>query len=568
MARISTSSPTRKSAKSPSVGLSLSGARALARPDEWAINMRLRVDGRDFSLVGREYVRDVIRDTSAEIWIPKAAQMAFTVTALTKSLHNVIERRWNGLYLLPVKTGAIPFVQARIDPILASNPRLSSKFASVDNRLHKQSTDKINLYIRGTNIARELQEIPVDFEIWDERDRMVDENLPDARHRMDGSNIRKLMVLSTPTVDGYGVYSEDGWERTDQHRWEVACPHCSRYQVLNFNDPSLDYNSIKVGDDKYDCRMECAFCHKEISDQARPGLNATGRWTPYKPDGALRGYHISQFNSPTQPLYEIMGDFFAGQRDSRRLRAFFNQNLGLAYTSAGDKITPELLDACVQSGYHMGGIPNSALALGIDVGTVIHVWGWHFDRNKRNMLWTVKTFRKWDELDNFLGSLTSWRGVIDAHPEKSKAYDLAMKYHGKLWLGFSSDRPQAHDMANFANLVTGEPGHVTIDKTMACDTLIQNMIKGNVILPPEARELGEHMPQKPYGGLYHQMVQMVRVEEEDPKGNLIARWRKNRNADHWHHAAMFATVAEKISPKLVVPRGISEMFAKSGVMNG
>lgn len=563
MSKISSSSTAVKKGKSPSLAASLRGARSLARPDEWAVNMGLRVDGRDFSLSGREYVRQVIRDTHSEIHIPKAAQMAFTVTALTKALHNVIERRWNGLYLLPVKTGAIPFVQARIDPIIESNDYLDAKFGSVDNRLHKQTLDRINLYIRGTNIARELQEIPVDFEVWDERDRMVDENLPDAKHRMDGSEIRKLMVLSTPTVDGYGVYSEDGWDRTDQHRWEIPCPHCGRFQVLNFNDPALDYNNVKVGNDKYDCTLECAFCHKAITDQQRPGLNAKGRWTPHKPDGALRGYHISQFNSPTQPLYEIMGDFFAGQRDTRRLRAFFNQNLGLPYTAPGDKITPELLDKLRVAGYSMGGIPNSALSIGIDVGTVIHVWCWHFDRDKRKMLWQLRAYREWNDLDKFLGSLTSWRGVIDAHPEKSKAYDLAMKYHGKLWIGFSSDRPQAHEMANFAQLKHDEPGHVTIDKTMALDTLVQDMLKGNVILPPDARELGEQMSSKPYNGVYHQMTQMVRVEEEDTKGTIVARWKKNRNADHWHHAAMFATVAEQVSPKLVVPAGISGMFGRS-----
>jgi hypothetical protein len=528
--------------------------------------MGLRVDGRDFSLKGREYVRQVIRDSSAEIWIPKAAQMAFTVTAITKTMHNVIERRWNGLYLLPVKAGAIPFVQARIDPVIESNDYLAESFSSVDNRLHKQSIDKINLYVRGTNIIRELQEVPVDFEIWDERDRMVDENLPDARHRMDGSEIRKLMVLSTPTVDGYGVYSEDGWDRSDQHRWEVPCPSCNRYQVLNFNDPGLDYNNVKVGDDKYDCTLECAFCHKEIEDNQRPALNGKGRWTPYKPDGRIRGYHISQLNSPTQPLYEIMADYFTGQKDARRIRAFFNQNLGLPYTAAGDKITPELLDKLRVSGYTMGGIPNSALAIGIDVGTVIHVWCWHFDRDGRKMLWNIRTFRNWNELDSFLGSLGSWRGVIDAHPEKSKAYDLALKYHGKLWIGFSSDRPQAYEMANFSKLVYNEPGHVTIDKTMALDTLISDMLKGRVVLPPDARELGENMPQKPYNGVYHQMTQMVRVEEEDTKANMIAHWKKNRAADHWHHAAMFASVAEKIAPKLVIPGAISGAFTRSRVI--
>lgn len=534
-----------------------SSLKSLARPDSWAGGMELKVDGKTFNLEGREYVKDVIRDYSPEIIIPKAAQMAFTITFLTKSLHSVIERRLNGLYLLPVKTGAIPFVQARIDPIIDSNPRLTTKFASVDNRLHKQTVDGVNLYIRGTNIKRELQEVPVDFEIWDERDHMVEENLSDARHRMDGSMYKRLVVLGTPTVEGYGVYADDAWDYSDQHRWEVPCPGCGRFQCLNFNDPSLSYSNLMLGDTADECVLECPWCHHVFIDQERPGLNAEGRWQPYNLHGTIRGYYINQFNSPTQTLREIMADYFKGARDNRKLRSFWNQNMGRAFSSAGDRITPELLDKCCRPGYTMGGLPNSSIALGIDVGTRIHAWAWHFDPYKRKMLWNLKIFANWGDLDKFLGSLTAWVGVIDAHPEKSKAYDMALKYHGRLWIGFSDERPAAHEMANFSIVKYGEPGYVNIDKTMALDNFIADMMNGIVVFPTHARELGESMPGKPYNGLYHQLTQMVRVEEENTRGNLIARWKKNKNADHWHHAGMFATVAAQQTPQLSIPSSLS-----------
>src|SRR5262245_15984419 len=328
MSQISPSKRLVVKKKRPKRAVGLDAIRGMARPDDWAINMGLRVDARDFSLQGREFVQQVIRDYSPEIWIPKAAQMAFTVTMITKSLHYTIERKLNGLYLLPVKTGAIPFVQARIDPMIESNPDLKANFSSVDNRLHKQTIEGVNLYIRGTNIVRELQEVPVDFEIWDEYDRMVMENMEDARHRMDGSEFRRLVVLSTPTVDGYGVYAEEGWDYSDQHRWEVACPSCGRYQVLNFEEPSLACNNLILGDRADECVLECAFCQREIRDHERPAMNGTGRWQPYNLDGKIRGYHISQFNSPTQPLREIMKGYFTGQRDSHKLRSFWNQNMG------------------------------------------------------------------------------------------------------------------------------------------------------------------------------------------------------------------------------------------------
>lgn len=552
-----TKSRISKGNTSPSQG-GLSSVRALARPDDWAVRMGLRVDARPFSIVGREYVRQVIRDYSPEIVIPKAAQMAFTVTFVTKSLHNVVERGWNGLYLLPVKTGAIPFVQARIDPVIESNDELKHRFSSVDNRLHKQSTAGVNLYVRGTNIARELQEIPVDFEVWDERDRMIEENLSYARHRMDGSLIQKLIILSTPTVEGYGVYAEDAWDATDQHRWEVPCPSCSRFQVLNFEEPDLDYSSLKLGDSAETCVLECAYCHHEITDLERPAMNALGRWTPMNPGGKLRGYHISQFNSPTQRLAEIMKDYFLGQRDMRKLAEFFRQNLGRAYTAKGDKFTPELLDSCRRQGYHTGGIPNSYLAIGIDVGTLLHVYCWHFDAYGRKLLWNIYLMKTFDELDKFLGGLVSWTGIIDAHPEKSKARDLAIKYHGKLRLGFSDDREQASEMATFHPLKAGEAGRVNIDKSMALDTYISDFIDGRVTMPIDARDLGENMPRKGYNGFYHQHLQMVRVEEENTRGTIVARWKKNRNDDHWHHAGMFATMAAQIKPTLMVPASISQ----------
>lgn len=534
--------------------------------------MELRVDAHDFNLEGREYVRQIIRDNSPEIVCPKAAQMAYTVSAITKAVHNVIMRDWNGLYLLPVKTGAIPFVQARIDPMIESNPALDTAFSSVDNRLHKQSKRGANLYIRGTNILRELQEIPVDFEIWDERDRMVDvinevSPLEEARHRMDGSKVKKLWILSTPTVEGYGVYGEDAWDISDQHRWEVKCPGCNRYQTLNFNQAELEYNNLKLGDTWRDCRIECAFCHRKITDEERWMLNADGRWVAHNLEGSIRGYHISQFNSPTQTVPEIMKAYYLGQREPVKLKSFFNQNMGRAYTAPGDKITPELLDRCRMQGYMMGGIPNSYVAVGIDVGMTIHLWAWQFDRYENKLLWNIKTFHKWDDLDRFLAGLTSWTGVIDAHPEKTKALELAKKYHGQLRVGFSEDRDQSSEIATFHPVKYGEAARVNIDKSAALDMFIADYLNGHARLPANARELGDPMPRKDFNEFYYQQMQMVRIEEENTRGDMRGRWKKNRNADHWHHAGMFATVAALSKPQLSVPAGFAAALNRN-VING
>jgi len=539
----------------------ISPVRTLARPDEWAIYMGLRVDGRPFSLEGREFVSQVIRDMSPEIVIPKAAQMSFTVTFITRTLHWIKERGWHHLYLLPMKTGAIPFVQARIDPTIDSNEFLREHFTNVDNRLHKQNVNGVSLYIRGTNINRELQEIPVDVEVWDERDRMVEDSLEDARHRMDGSKIKKLVILSTPTVPGHGVDSDDEWHSSDQHRWEIPCPRCNRYQTLDFEE------SVKLGDAVSECVLECKFCHRPIKDQERIAQNALGRWVSTNLNGIKRGYHINQFNSPVQTLNDILKGWFSGQKDTKKLKSFYNNSLGLPWVAYGDQITPEIIDKCRSKGHRLGGIPDGPVFIGVDIGTFIHVKASYLNRFGHKMAWQLHIFREWDQLDNFLSKLISFNCVIDAHPEKRNARDLALKYPGKVWLGFEEDRPATEEIAVYYPAKSRtEVGKVLIDRTMAFDQVISDYLGGRIVLPADARELGEYLERKDYNGFYYHLIQMVRTEEEDTKGRVVARWRKNKNPDHWHHTEMFETIATMRRPSLEVPVSIQEAFQKSAVM--
>jgi len=520
--------------------------------------MELRVDGRPFDTLGREYVRQVIRDTSDEIVIPKAAQMAFTVTFITRTLHWIKEREWNHLYLLPLKTGSKTFVQQRIDTIIDSNPILQNTFQSVDNVLHKQTTKGIALYIRGTNISRELQEIPVDVEVWDERDRFVEDHLEDAMSRMDGSKIKKLTMLSTPTVPGHGVDAEDAWWASDQHKWFVPCPYCGRFQTFTWEE------NFRLGDSADECVLECTHCRKAISDEQRASANSDGRWEATNLNGSIRGYHINQFNSPTQALVKIADKWFKGQKDAKKLRSFFNNSLGIPYVAPGDQLTPEILDKCRVPGYSLGGIPSSAVFIGVDIGTFIHVICYTLNRYGQRQLWQMKIFREWNELDNFLSTLTNFIAVCDAHPEKRAARDLSVKYPGKFWLGFELDRPQTQEIAVWHPLKHKEAGKVVIDRTMAFDTVIDQYMKGNVLLPPNARELGEHLERRDYNGFYSHMIQMVRVEEEDTQGRTVARWKKNKNADHWHHADMFSLIATFKKPALDISKDVLAVLESGG----
>jgi len=243
------------------------------------------------------------------------------------------------------------------------------------------------------------------------------------------------------------------------------------------------------------------------------------------------------------------------------MKSFRNNNMGVPYVAEGDQITPELLDRCRIPGHQQGGIPDGSVFVGVDVGTKLHVRADTLTRHGHRKAWQFRIFNEWGELDNFLEGLISWVCVCDAHPEKRAARDLSLKHHGRFWLGFEMDRDQSQELAHWHTLKYGEAGRVVIDRTMAFDTVISYYMNGKVILPMNARDIGEEMPNRDYNGFYHQMIQQARVEEEDLKGRLVARWQRNRNPDHWHHADMFCQIATIKNPGLFIP---AEMQTKMG----
>jgi hypothetical protein len=562
--------------------------QAYAWPDVWAMDLRLEVDSHRFDLQGREYQRDILRDESQTIVVPKGAQLGLTTAFILKSAHSITKRRWSVLYLLPVKAGSVQFVQSRIDPILDSNKSLAAFFKRVDNRNQKTTVDGARWYIRGTNIESELREAPADILILDERDIANEDFLADAYARLDGSKIQRSYELSTPTIEGHGVYGDEGYGVSDQMRWWIACPYCGTKQVIRWEDNVLPYLGDSVEECVDSCR--CTHCHKSWSDDQRAEMNATGQWVPDKPGAYIRGYHLSQFNSPTKklahPKLGILVNWFSGQRDARKLKNFYNLGLGEPYAAAGDRFSVELLNGARRDYREGHFVANSTKVIGIDQGhDVLHVTIWEPTGKRLRLVRAVQivadaTRKKWQVLDEeILQRYSNWMAVCDAHPDKEDCEALSVKYSGRFWMGFEKDRPDQDETARFDRSVWGEPSQVRIDRTAAFDSYIKLFLDGYADLPGDAHELGEYMPGKAYNGFYHQHMQMVRVHQADSHDRLVARWANGASAnklrktsstksgnrpDHWHHSGMFALVATMHDAPLVVSSEAGALFASVG----
>jgi hypothetical protein len=527
---------------------------AEAYSDVWAQVMALGVDGRNWDLKGRAYLKDVYRDNGQRIVCKKSAQMGFTVAFLVQTLHRVLIWKWNGLYLLPTKVGVIPFVQGRINPIIDSNPAIDARFSSVDSITHKR-TDSNNLYFRGSTVATDLREIPVDFEIWDERDKMASNNLHLALTRMDGSPHKHLATLSTPTAEDYGVDAE--YKDSDQRQWTLRCLFCNHAQFLDWEENVVIGDTVTIDECKATTYVQCQHCHKPWTHAQIMEMAEEGFWDPQQPGRAIHGYYINQLVSPTRTIDELTEIWYKGEirGDIDASRELWNSALGLAWAAPGDRLTVENLNDAMD-GYEMPrlhGISRGApVAIGVDIGRDLHVVAMQgFAEEKRRVV-DIR-IEHWQSLTELFLELTergiNWQAVMDANPEKALAENLAARFP-QLWLAFYRD-PKL--MSQVAEWKPAEPlrgkGHnvVMIDRTMAVDMCHSMIRRRQIVLPKGANQMVN--PGKEHGDFYSQMIAQTAITEPDSMGNPRRVYvQPGGRPDHFDHAATYCTIATTLQP--------------------
>lgn len=518
-------------------------------PDEWAMNIDMKVDGHDFSYKGRPYLKDIIRDHCPERAIRKSAQMGATVISLTTSLFWWQQWDLNVMYLLPVKNGTIPFSQGRVQPMCYSTPYIKGRLQAVDNINHKR-TAKANFYVRGTNVPTELQEVPIDCMIWDEYDKMHHVNMKLARTRMDASIWKWVVMLSTPTLPGIGIDAK--FQVSDKRYWFMKCQRCNYSQTLSWED------NVVIGDNFRETFVQCQKCkkpweHGDIIDASEQ----TGHWeiTDEQYSDDIHGYQINQLFSPTRTIKELAKIYFEGLDDPESMRELYNSALGLPYTVAGDRLTEEILDDCRDGESELSGsnhkFRGERVYVGIDVGKVLHVQAETRDMRTGKRIKRVVEIMTWDQVHRFLDSLDDFICVIDRFPETAKCTELALRFWGRVFL---CQYRQHSELSEWHYPATRQDvGIVKADRTIAIDTTNSQYMRRQVVLPRNMREVGEIQRTRSYNGWYRQMMSSVRMQQPDTRGNMIARWENVDGADHWHHSDVYVMLAGLMTTPAVEP---------------
>jgi len=475
--------------------------------------------------------------TGGRLIVKKAAQVGATEMAINYALYT-LDGQGSVFYALPPGPTQRDFAHGRVDPAISASPYILGMVHNIDNVGLKTFADGLNFYIRGTAItkgdprrAAQLSEAPADVLIVDEFDRVPPAAIPHLRSRLEDSNLRVEIDLSTPTYPDVGVDAE--YIESTKHEPQIQCQACARWQWL-------DWSVVRgpVADDLH-ARVVCSGCQSVIE---RSGMWGDGRarWVPRNPGAVVVGYWIPRLVSERADLDVIWGRS-QSIRDLDR-QAFWNNDLGLPYEPKGARLTRELIAACALHPAVYPTFPDRAswCAMGVDVGLDLYYWIKQRDPSGRERSVAIGSCPDWHDLDVLMRRYGVQSCVVDDAPELRLDVAFQKRHRGKVWLAqyvSSVDAPLARWVLPSKQ---GGTAVVKIERTKGLDEASAKVMLRIDALPADWESI-EHL-------LDHLTVNLKakRILED---GATVYTFPKTGKPDHLHHAKVYADVAMTRLPK-------------------
>lgn len=497
-----------------------------------------------FSFEHHPWTRDMLDSDATWNVGQKAAQMGFTVVGMNRTFYKIDVERQSCLYLLPTKTpDATDFSATRFDPLLELSPHLEKLFSDVKNVATKRAGSAI-LYIRGANSRSGLKSIPVSFIVFDEYDEMNQENIPLAVERTSGQLIKQFWAISTPTIPNFGI-NKLFLDSTQEH-FCFKCPICGRKTHLMFPDCLVVTGDSLVDPEISRSHVICNECKKPLPsamkdkvDLAKTEYIKTGFWEPLgHTDFQNRGFYVNQLYSPTITPAELAKAKFKALSDPHAEQEFYNSKGGVPHIVDGARVSEAMIDKCIGDHRKDAAAPHGKLVtMGVDVGKWLHceIAQWFpkqlgADLNMLSdskIIWEGKV-SAFEELDKLMRQYQILFCVIDANPERRKAYEFAIRFHGHVKLCFYG---KGLSSKNIQISKDDDQHFVSVDRTSWMDASLSRFKTQTIKLPADvSREYREHIKNP------------IRVYDKDKDGNPIGKY-VSTGDDHFAHARTYDEIA-------------------------
>lgn len=274
----------------------------------------------------------------------------------------------------------------RIVPSLTLTQEIKKNF---DEKRSKQQALKfrgMTLYITGAGTPTKLASKSVKYLFFDEIDKLDGAtkkeaspyNLARERTRTYPYS-KKIYTCSTPTLKTNYVWQIHEAAEV-QKEFEVPCPHCGEYRVLDFHQIIFEKDEKMTPEERADtARYICASCGCEITDKDKVKAVRKGRWVSVKGKEKLHPQTISfRMNClPSRFLTwrDIALEFLKSKEDPDKLQNFINSWLAEPWEDTKLKTSTELVLER-QTEYEEYVIPSWAkmLTAGVDVQETSVYW--------------------------------------------------------------------------------------------------------------------------------------------------------------------------------------------------
>jgi hypothetical protein len=499
-------------------------------------------------------------------WVgKKAAQMAYSLTAIVRALYTVDVRRNDVLYVLPKwSPDASDFSKAKFDPILESSPYINEMFSNVRNVGHKQAGNT-NFFLRGARSKSGLKAISTALKVFDEYDEMPKWAGVLGEERSSGylEQDKQTIKLSTPTIPDYGIDAE--FKLSTQENFIFRCPACSRYTELTFPE-CLVITADGVDDPRLkESFIQCKLCQNQLSHKSKPEwlkhrlLGGTAHFNPTaKAD--VRGFYVNQLYSIIEPWRIALSALRApySEVDEQEL---FNSKLGLAHATAGSRVTLEAINRCI--GNHDNGLvltDRALVTMGVDIGKRIHVqinqWflpeiiGKDLNTYARARVLLATAVNDFEELDQLMVDYQVVMAVVDMNPETRKTNEFTARFEGNAYGCYFVRGDRGREIA-----VRDTERRIDVHRASWLDVSQRRFLKGWITLPKDiSDEYKEHIRS------------LARIQKKNDDGEVITKYIStsptgaSTSSDHYAFANVYAEIALILAVSQGENRDITELI--------
>lgn len=337
--------------------------------------------------------RSPVRDTVLKFPI----QFGKTEVAINAVGYSMCENPSPIMVCLPGEVSMNKWVAQKLHPMIEETPAVRETLTSMASREAANTRTFKDfaggqLYIEHAGSPSRLKSTSVNILVVDEVDEFAanlsggDDPLAMLGGRTSAfPSTSKRLYISTPQLKSTSRI-EYLWERSDQRKWHVPCPHCGHQAPMEWS--ALHWSNQVHPERGRQVWLACGECGGMIEEHQKTAAIAAGRWVPANPGARMRGYTVNCLYYPIGlgPRWaDLVEEWLEAQGDPARLKTFVNDRLAEAWEDAGTRNVKANIVAERAEPYPLRTAPMGVLRVTAGVDTqdnrlAVQIVGWGRNR--------------------------------------------------------------------------------------------------------------------------------------------------------------------------------------------